>query len=280
MHEDVIAYYDQSYTDYQIIWGLKKYHAMHYGYYDTQHTSHGAALINMNRVIADRLQLSSSDVVLDAGCGVGGTAIWIAKEYGCRVVGISIVPQHIREARLLAERHGVAHLVTFEVRDYLATGCADSSFDAMYGIESMCYANDKSAFIAEAYRLLKAGGRLVVADGYASRDPRSREESYVQSAWLSGWAVPHLATGAACVRAAESCGFVDAVVHDVTPHIMSSSWGMHLATLITYPGAWMLYAFGVRTRVQMGNMRAAFYQYIALKKGLWIYGILYARKPQ
>jgi ubiquinone/menaquinone biosynthesis C-methylase UbiE len=64
----------------------------------------------------------------------------------------------------LANEKGVADKVLFHVMDYTQTNFADESFDVVWACESMSSASDKKAFIAEAYRLLKKGGRLIVID--------------------------------------------------------------------------------------------------------------------
>ena len=98
-HEDevrkVISYYEDTELDYRLWWMTSNALAMHFGFYDEQTSSHAEALINMNRELATRAELQSSDRVLDAGCGVGGSAIWLARELGVRVVGITLVPGEI-----------------------------------------------------------------------------------------------------------------------------------------------------------------------------------------
>jgi len=70
--------------------------------------------------------------VLDAGCGVGGSAIWLAREKGAHVTGITITPHQVDAANKNAQRHKVADKVRFERRDFTATGYPDASFDVVW----------------------------------------------------------------------------------------------------------------------------------------------------
>ena len=65
--------------------------------------------------LADLCSLRPDDRVLDVGCGIGGSSRVLAREVGCRVHGIDINPDRIRDAELLARLTGLDALVSFEV---------------------------------------------------------------------------------------------------------------------------------------------------------------------
>ena len=140
----------------------------------------------MNEVMMEAANIKSTDKVLDAGCGIGGSSIFLAEKIGCNVTGISLSEKQINKAKELAIKKKVEDKVDFKVMNYCATDFPDESFDIVWGCESICYADDKEQFIKEACRLLKPGGRLVVADGFVT-DFKNNDHHYKKLArWLAG----------------------------------------------------------------------------------------------
>src|SRR5438552_2384048 len=98
--------------------------SFHFGLSDESTTSLDEAHLNANAELAGYLALSAPSPgmrVLDAGCGVGGTSIWLAKERGVKVTGLTLDPKQAELAARFAEERGVAPDVTFLVMDYAAT---------------------------------------------------------------------------------------------------------------------------------------------------------------
>lgn len=157
--ETVVQYYDYTLPIYQKYWyGNSESYALHYGFWEKDTKNFSESLINTNNFLADKLKIKSSDTVLDAGCGVGGSAIWIAKTFQAKVIGITISEKQMQEAQRLAKANKVDHLVTFMIRNYLDTKLPDGSFDVVWAIESVCHAENKKDFLKESFRLLKNGG--------------------------------------------------------------------------------------------------------------------------
>jgi|TARA_Y100000031_G_scaffold156411_1_gene210845 cyclopropane fatty-acyl-phospholipid synthase-like methyltransferase len=87
--ERVKKYYDYTLNLYKLFWHGDTY-AVHYGIWDESTKSLHDALLNANKFLADRTDIKSGEKALDAGCGVGGSAFWLAKKRGAYVVGITI----------------------------------------------------------------------------------------------------------------------------------------------------------------------------------------------
>lgn len=155
---EVVRYYDNSQWTYNVFWMNQRNLAMHYGFWDEGSTNRADALMNENRHLARALGIQETDVCLDAGCGVGGTAIAFAEEYGARVTGVTINAKQVAQAQKHIKRRGVQHLVEVETADFCDTGLPGQSFDKVYAMESVCHALDKKRFFNEAFRLLKPGG--------------------------------------------------------------------------------------------------------------------------
>src|SRR5262245_6547330 len=97
------SYYKRCIQNNKRWWDLEQSHAIHAGYVDeTTHTLH-EALVRENEVMAAMANINEGDYVLDAGCGVGGSAIFLAVKYKCKVVGIDVCEDSIQAAREYAK---------------------------------------------------------------------------------------------------------------------------------------------------------------------------------
>ena len=83
------------------------------------------------RHIAGKLLLEPGMHVLDIGCGWGGMAIMLARDYGVRVTGVTLSENQIATAKARAEKAGVADRVTFLMQDYRAL---DGPFDRIVSV--------------------------------------------------------------------------------------------------------------------------------------------------
>jgi ubiquinone/menaquinone biosynthesis C-methylase UbiE len=276
--EAVRQYYQECHVDYRIVWGLERDLAIHFGYFDEECREHSAALENMNRAMLKRTSIAASDRVLDAGCGVGGSSFWIAEHTGAHVTGVNIQPLHLELARAESARRGLADRVSFEEWDYCATGFDSESFDVVWALESVCHCEDKQKFLAEAYRVLRPGGRLIVGDFIQFRDDLSPAQDREMKIWLDGWAIPHLAGFERFREWISGAGFAGVKADNITPNVMRSSRRLFKASLIALPYSLLAVPIGWRSARQTSNVRASYYQYKTIVSGCWGYGIYSAVK--
>jgi tocopherol O-methyltransferase len=271
-------YYDQSLEDYRLIWNSGKNYALHAGYYDTDHKRHDEALLNMNRFVSATAKIKRASKVLDAGCGIGGTSIWIAKVIGARVTGININENQIKIATDNAKKEGVEAFTDFKALDYHNTRLKAGSYDSVIAIESICHSDDKLKFLKEANRILKKNGTIAIADGFRSRRNNSESDEAALHHWLDGWAVHDLATIQEFKDHLKKAGFKNIVFKDITRNVMKSSFRLYVASIVNYPIAKLLELLKIRTKVQTGNLLGAYYQYGILKRRIWRYCVFYAEK--
>ncbi|XOF33246.1 MAG: methyltransferase domain-containing protein [Candidatus Electrothrix sp. YB6] len=253
---------------------------IHYGYWEkTARTkSHREALEHMNAFVAKAAQVQAGDRVLDAGCGMGGSSVWLAKIFGCRVTGITLCSEHIPLAERFAREHKVEHLVQFFCRDFADTGFESASFDLVWVLESCCYAADKRDFIAESARLLQSGGRLIVADGFLQKTALSAEEQKMLDCWMHGWAVPNVISPDQFGRHLEDCGFEHITFSDITKNIMMTSLWMHRFAKLIYPAARIMVKLGFWPEQKKGHWQAALKQFHLFADHIGCYGLFQARK--
>lgn len=275
----IIDYYSCTENAYKDSWNLEHSLAIHYGYYDETVTNFAQSLQRMNEVMAEAAAIQSTDRVLDAGCGIGGSCFFLAENRGCTVVGISLSERQILQAKALAVKKALEDKVQFEVMDYCQTHFPDNSFDIVWGCESICYAENKEKFIKESFRLLKPGGKFVVADGFVT-DFQNNQHPIIRK-WLDGWQVNYLETPRQFRQYMQQAGFHRITYKDISGFIAASSWRLYkiyfLASLYLF---WKTICFSNRaTPMQKKNIMACKYQYKARKAGLWEYGLVVAHKP-
>ncbi|MFT6625016.1 MAG: cyclopropane fatty-acyl-phospholipid synthase-like methyltransferase [Cycloclasticus sp.] len=279
LRSDIADYYDQSYWDYRTSWLNSKNLAIHYGYWSEGTQSHSDSLFEMNEMLAKQLNLKAGDHVLDAGCGIGGSSIWLAEKFGVKVTGITISATQIEQAEKNAKKRGVDQLVSFKLEDYTQTSFKDASFDHVWGLESICYALKKSDFVKEAFRVLKEGGGLAVADGFANtRELKPEQWKHVLKV-LNGWSMPNMSTAGEFESFMLADGFTDVSFTDITNNTLPSSKRLYYTALLTYPMEKIMSWLRLRSSVQSGNFKACFGQYHVLHDGIGCYGIFSAKKP-
>ena len=141
-------------------------------------------------------QLPPGSSVLDVGCGIGGSARILARDYGLNVLAISISPAQIARAQALTPASLAPHC-RFAVMDALALDLAEGSFDAVWSVEASPHMPDKQRYADELLRVLRPGGRLAVAD-WNRRDPADGPltglETWVMRQLLRQWAHPEFAS--------------------------------------------------------------------------------------
>jgi ubiquinone/menaquinone biosynthesis C-methylase UbiE len=108
--------------------------------------------------------LKASDLVLDVGCGLGGTARYLADRYMCNVVGIDLTEEYISVGRKLTERIGLSDRVELSHGSALELPFEDKRFDIVWTEHVQMHIADKNRFYAEIARVLKRGGRLLFHD--------------------------------------------------------------------------------------------------------------------
>ena len=273
------TYYEETWLDYRMLWLNPSNRAIHFGYWDETTRNHSDSLLNMNRVLAANAGPRAGQFVLDCGCGVGGTAMWMAENYDVEVVGITVTPDQVVRGNRYAAERGLAGRVRIALQDYTRMAFPDETFDIVYGLESINYAPSKRQYLSEAFRVLRPGGRLVVQDGFRADRALTPKEHALQESWLAGWVVPNLSSLPEFAGYAEDLGFVDVTQRDCTPAVIRSCRRLYRVTMACYPIAAGLHMVGLRSDLQHGNVRAARDQYRAMRRGLWGYGIVTANKP-
>jgi cyclopropane fatty-acyl-phospholipid synthase-like methyltransferase len=277
-HDRISRYYSESENAYKDSWDLDHSLAIHYGFRDDQARSFRASLGRMNVVMAEMAEVKEGEMVLDAGCGVGGSAIFLAKQFGCRVTGITLSGRQAEIAEKNIQEKGLEERVDIRIMNYMRTEFPDNSFDLVWGCESICYADDKAAFVREAFRVLKPGGRLIIADGLVTRFENN--EHPVNRKWLDGWQVNYLETPERFLDHLSAAGFMKNRYRDITKETSHSAKRLYrfyfLARIYL---KWMWIKGSQPTEMQRRNIEACKFQYFSRKRKLSGYGLILGWKP-
>lgn len=276
-NKEIARYYDLSEVHYRFFWNLEESKSLHYGYWDTSTKSFHEALLNINKVLSKKASISENDHVLDAGCGIGGSSLWLARNLGCKVTGITLSEKQMHKATSQAQNEGLACLVHFYQKDFTDTKFSESSFDVVWAIESVCHAEDKSAFLKEAYRILKPGGCLIMADFFKKEGLQGTDAQIIQD-WAHGWAVPDFSTIEEFKVQMSRVNFTKVNIEDATKNIQPSARRLYRSYFLGIIGAKLYALFNKPTELSKKNVATAYLQYKGLKKDLWKYYIVHAQK--
>jgi len=176
--------------------------------------------------------------------------------------------------------------VQFERTDFTRTTYPDASFDVVWALESVVHIERKGAFLQEAHRLLRQGGRLLISE-YLLRDspPLSSEEHARLAPWLEGWAMASLLTPSDYDQLFAVSGFRRVQIYDLTDHIQRSVTHLGKLRLPTVPTIFvlmpfvrLLHVFHLLRTARVNNYYAGLCQTTALRKQLWRYMVLVAEK--
>ncbi len=210
--EEVGAHYDLMGPFYATLWGDN----IHVGYWtgpdDT--SSNIEAQDRLTDLLISKVNLNAGQTLLDVGCGVGRPAIRLRLQTGATVTGITVSADQVARATALADQHGVADGVRFQMADAMALPFEQESFDAAWAFESLLHMPDRKHVLREIWRVLRPGGRFVLTD-VTEEQPLSHEQrmllykSFMLSSLETIERYPSLVTDA---------GFIVHEVIDISTH--------------------------------------------------------------
>ncbi|GAM90343.1 hypothetical protein ANO11243_083860 [Dothideomycetidae sp. 11243] len=250
--------------------------ASHHAYYRKSTTS-PFPLSEGLRAMEDRLMLKlgarPGDKVMDAGCGTGVVAMHLA-EYGIRVTGIDILPEHIAKANEYAEAANVRDTVRFVRGDIQQIGTEADSFDGVFAMEVLSQVVDVPVALQEMYRVLKPGRKIAIFD-IEHKKLEDMDDAVARSAYVVKRAIGgHWADFGSYKTWLEEVGFVDVQIEDLSENI--APMGRLFRALSAVPYA-IIQPLGLSKHFP--NMYAGHNMYSNAARKNWKYLAISAKKP-
>ncbi len=187
--DSIRDHYDRVSIFYKTFWGDH----IHHGYWEDGE-SPAAAQVKLIERLADRAGIVRGSRVLDVGCGLGGSALWLARQLGCTVLGLTISSVQAVMAREKARAEKLDDRVRFEVSDASHLDLTPESFDVVWVVECSEHLIDKADFIAQSARALRPGGVLALCAWLCAEDPALTSHEQIVRNVCRGMLCPELAS--------------------------------------------------------------------------------------
>jgi tocopherol O-methyltransferase len=268
--DEIRKHYDRLSFLYRMFWGEH----LHHGYWENDESVPRAQVQLMER-LAEQAAVPRGASVLDIGCGLGGSAFWLASQYDCQVTGITISPVQARMGTRKAKARGLSDRVRFQVTDANLWQPQPESTDVIWVMESSEHFRDKKDFFERCAVALKPGGILAVCAWLRRDGPvRSDDQELVATigeAMLSASLDTLTDYKTWMMRA----GLVVETAEDITEKI-APTWEHCSRIAERFPVKWLLRFTDAPTRRFVKSfplMRQAY------AKGAMAFGLFAAKKP-
>jgi tocopherol O-methyltransferase len=226
---EIADFWNKTSKAWQTIWGPH----IHHGYFESHRETPVEAQEKLIEKLLVPLEISPQDKILDVGCGMGGSSLYLAKKYRATVTGITLSQKQVDMATQLAKEASIEN-VNFKVEDALSLeSFSDNSFDIVWSLESCEQFYDKQRFIQQAFRVLKPGGRLMLATWCSGADEYAGSQAEQYRKLCAALQLPYMPTIDCYAHLLQQQGFIIGHKLDWSTHV-KQTWAVGLASLRSY----------------------------------------------
>ncbi|MFK7849210.1 MAG: class I SAM-dependent methyltransferase [Rhodothermales bacterium] len=204
--------------------------------------------------LVDQLELSERDYVLDIGCGLGGTARFVASEYGCKVTGIDLTSEFVDTGNELCRWVGLENQISLVQGNALALPFEAEQFDSATMIHVGMNIEDKSMLFQQIYDVLRPGAQFAVYDIMSM----TKGALAYPLPWASTPGMSHLSSRIAYKSALKKAGFEMHAERDRGAFAVDFYKRMkaRMDTVDATPALGLHLLMGEETKHKVGNMIA------------------------
>jgi len=145
------------------------------------HTFVSTGGLTTTKDIVDPIGLKPGMKVLDIGCGTGGSAFYMARNFGCEVLGVDLSDNMLAVAyeHKATMPENVKNLVSFRYLDATMASFPENYFDVVYSRDAIMHIADKEQLYTKVFDWLKPGGQVVVSEYAHGRNYPNFTTEYV-----------------------------------------------------------------------------------------------------
>ena len=263
-------HYDRLSFLYRLFWGEH----LHHGYWNGDETVPRAQIQLMER-LAERAGISRGATVLDIGCGLGGSAFWLARNFDCQVTGITISPVQARMASKKAKARGLSDRVRFQLSDANQWEPQPETFDMVWIMESSEHFPDKKRFFERCASALKPGGVLAVCAWLRRDGPMPENEQKLVATIAEAMLSASLDSLSDYQKWMRDSGLTVTTAEDITSHV-KRTWEFCSSLADRHAMKFLVRFTGAPTRRFVASFPLMKQAYAC---GAMAFGLFVAKKP-
>jgi len=247
LNEKIRKFYNNSTPLWLNTWGEHMHHGF-YGFDGSAKKGNKQAQIDLINEILSWAEIKNANKILDAGCGVGGSARYLSKKFNANVLGVTLSNVQADAAEKYNKSAELENTVQIIVKDMLTLEKKDGTYDLIWSLESAEHIPDKKGMLQLFYSLLEPQGKCVIITWCTSSsygNLTEKQQNLIQNIEKLYHLPPMISLHEYTILMKES-GFINVHSSDWSAAV-APFWNAVLRTAISWKGIFGLIRAGVTT---------------------------------